>query len=75
MSLEVICEPADIGGVVGDLGRRRAQVLGMEPRGDAQAIRAEVPLAEAFGYASALAGLTHGRGRFTLEPCRYAEVA
>jgi elongation factor G len=37
-------------------------------------VRAEVPLARSFGYAGALSGLTHGRGRFTLEPLRYEPV-
>jgi elongation factor G len=74
MRLEVVCDDGDVGTVVGDLGRRRAQVLGLDVRGDQRVIRAEVPLAESFGYAGALSGLTHGRGRFALEPGRYEEV-
>jgi elongation factor G len=76
MLLEVTCPDAHVGGVVGDLGRRGGQVLGLEARGaaDDRTVRAEVPLAQMFGYAGALSGLTHGRGRFTLEPLRYEAV-
>jgi len=74
MRLEVTCDDGDVGAVTGDLGRRRAQVLGLDVRGDQRVIRAEVPLAESFGYAGSLSGLTHGRGRFVLEPSRYEPV-
>jgi len=49
-------------------------VLGLDVRGAERVIRAELPLAESFGYAGALSGLTHGRGRFVLEPGRYQAV-
>jgi elongation factor G len=76
MSLEVSCPDEHVGAVVGDVGRRGGQVLGLEARGLAgdRVVRAEVPLAEMFGYAGALSGVTHGRGRFTLEPLRYQAV-
>ena len=74
MKLEVTCGDADVGAVVGDLGRRRAQVLGLDVRGDQRVVRATVPLGESFGYAGALSGLTHGRGRFVLEPAGYEPV-
>jgi len=74
MRLEVSCGDADVGAVVGDLARRRGQVLGLDVRGAERVVRAEVPLAESFGYAGALGGLTHGRGRFVLEPARYQAV-
>ncbi|HEY0989626.1 MAG TPA: elongation factor G [Kofleriaceae bacterium] len=76
MLLEVTCHDEHVGAVVGDIGRRGGQVVGMEVRevDDARVVRAEVPLAQSFGYAGALSGLTHGRGRFTLEPLRYEEV-
>jgi elongation factor G len=76
MLLEVTCPDAAVGAVVGDLGRRGGHVLGLDVReadGD-RIVRAEVPLAQSFGYAGALSGLTHGRGRFTLEPLRYEQV-
>ena len=75
MELEVTCDDDAVGAVVGDLARRRGQVTNLEVRGGERVIRGDVPVAETFGYASALGGLTHGRGRFTLEPSRYAPVA
>jgi elongation factor G len=74
MHLEVTCPEPDVGAVIGDVGRRRGQVLGIEARNDDRVVRAEVPLAETFGYADALGSITHGRGRFTLEPARYEPV-
>ncbi len=74
MLLEVTCPEEELGNVIGDIGRRRGEVLALDARGNERVVRAEVPLAETFGYASALGGLTHGRGRFVLEPARYAAV-
>ena len=74
MLLKVTAPEAEIGAVIGDVGRRRGQMLGIDARGDDRVVRAEVPLAETFGYADALGSLTHGRGRFTMEPARYDEV-
>ena len=74
MAIEVTGPEDVIGAVVGDLGRRRGAVLGLDARGEERVVRAEVPLAETFGYAGALGGLTHGRGRFAMEPARYARV-
>jgi elongation factor G len=76
MSLEVTSPEDHIGAVVGDLARRGGQVLGLDVReavGD-RVVRAEVPFAQTFGYAGALSGLTHGRGRFALSPLRYQAV-
>jgi elongation factor G len=76
MQLEVTSPDEHVGAVVGDLGRRGGQVVGLDVReadGD-RLIRAEVPLATTFGYAGALSGMTHGRGRFVLEPLRYETV-
>ncbi|HEV7554601.1 MAG TPA: elongation factor G, partial [Kofleriaceae bacterium] len=74
MSLEVACDEESLGTVIGDVTRRRGNVIAIEPRGDERIVRADVPLAEMFGYANQLSGLTHGRGRFTLEPSRYEPV-
>ena len=74
MLLEVTCPEDAIGAVIGDIGRRRGEVIALDARGAERVVRAELPLAESFGYASALGGLTHGRGRFVLEPARYAPV-
>jgi len=71
----VTCPEIEVGSVVGDVMRRRGAVLGIEERGDQRVLRAEVPLAEMFGYAGSLSALTHGRGRFTLEPTRYEAVS
>jgi len=74
MRLEVTCPDADVGAVVGDLGRRRGQVSSLDVRGSDRVVRADVPLAETFGYAGSLSGMTHGHGRFVLEPNRYEPV-
>jgi elongation factor G len=72
--LEVSCPEPHVGAVVGDIARRRGRVIALEPRADHHVVRGELPLAETFGYAGALGALTHGRGRFTLEPLRYEPV-
>jgi elongation factor G len=74
MKLEVTCGDDAVGAIVGDIARRRGQVLGLDARGDDRVVHAEVPLAETFDYAGSLSALTHGRGRFTLEPARYEPV-
>ncbi|MEX0587525.1 MAG: elongation factor G, partial [Patescibacteria group bacterium] len=58
----------------GDLSSRRAQIQGTESRGNAQVIKAIVPLAEVFGYATTLRSLTSGRGTFNIEPSHYERV-
>jgi elongation factor G len=75
MKLEVTCPEAAVGAIVGDVARRGGQVLGLDPRDDDRVVHAEVPLADTFDYAGSLSALTHGRGRFTLEPARYEIVA
>jgi elongation factor G len=67
MSVEVIVPEEFMGDVLGDLAARRAAIEGMEPRHNAQAIRALVPLAEMFGYATDLRSATQGRGVYTME--------
>ncbi len=67
MKLEVIVPEEFTGEVVGDLSARRAQIGGMTPRGGLQVIRAQAPLAQMFGYATALRSMTQGRGTFTME--------
>ena len=74
MMLEVTCPEPTLGAIVGDVARRRGQVLGLDARGDDRVVHAEVPLADTFDYAGSLSALTHGRGRFTLEPARYEIV-
>jgi elongation factor G len=63
-----------LGDVIGDLSRRRGKVEGQEPRGNAVAIQASVPLGEMFGYATDLRSSTQGRATFTMQFERYEEV-
>jgi elongation factor G len=74
MKVEVVVPEEFMGVVIGDLNSRRGKIIGTELRGNLQAIRAEVPLAEMFGYATHLRSITEGRGSFTMEFSHYAEV-
>jgi len=75
MDLEVVVPEDFIGEVLGNLNSRRAQIAGTQSRsGGIQAIRAYVPLAEMFGYATQLRSMTQGRGTFTMEFDHYAQV-
>jgi elongation factor G len=75
MKVEVVVPEEFLGDVMGQLNSRRGEIMGMEPRpGNAQAVRAMVPLAEMFGYATDLRSATQGRGVFTMEFDHYAQV-
>ncbi len=74
MKIEVIIPDQFLGEVMGDLSSRRAQIAGTEVRGNAQVIKAAVPLSEIFGYATTIRSLTSGRGSFNLEPSHYEKV-
>jgi elongation factor G len=75
MKVEVVAPGDFVGDVIGQLNTRRAEIQGMEMRpGNAQAVRAIVPLAEMFGYATELRSATQGRGVFTMEFDHYAPV-
>ena len=74
MAVEVITPEDYLGDVMGNLNARRGRVESLEPRGNAQAITARVPLAEMFGYATDLRSMTQGRGTFTMQFDRYEEV-
>lgn len=74
MNVEVICPDDYMSNIVGDLNRRRAKILGMDPRSGAQAVSAEVPLAEMFGYATDLRSSSQGRATFTMEYDHYGVV-
>src|SRR5918992_1188855 len=70
-----VATPQDfIGDVIGDLSRRRGHVEGQEPRGNAVAVKASVPLAAMFGYATDLRSSTQGRATYTMQFDRYEEV-
>jgi elongation factor G len=74
MAVEVVAPEEFLGDVMGDLNARRGRVEGLEPRGNTQAIRARVPLATMFGYATDLRSTTQGRATFTMQFDRYEEV-
>jgi elongation factor G len=74
MSVEVVTPEEYLGDVMGDLNSRRGRVEGLEPRGNAQAVRAHVPLATMFGYATDLRSTTQGRATFTMQFDRYEEA-
>jgi elongation factor G len=73
-AVEVVTPEEFMGDVIGDLNRRRGQVHGMEPRGNAQVVTAYVPLSEMFGYATDLRSNTQGRATYTMQFERYDEV-
>lgn len=76
MKVEVVAPEDHTGEVLGHINSRHGSVLGIDMRpGNAQAIHAEVPLAEMFGYATELRSATKGRGVFTMEFERYAPVS
>jgi len=74
MAVEVVTPEEYLGDVMGELNSRRGRVEGLEPRGNAQAVRARVPLATMFGYATDLRSQTQGRATFTMQFDRYEEV-
>jgi elongation factor G len=74
MKVEVTTPEDFLGDVVGDLNRRRGQIQGMEPRGNTQTVRALVPLAEMFGYATDLRSATQGRASYSMEFEHYSPV-
>src|SRR5690606_35952729 len=72
MKVEVNAPDEYTGSVVGDLSSRRGIIAGMEPRGGATAVRANVPIGEMFGYATQIRNMTQGRGSFTMEFEKYS---
>jgi elongation factor G len=74
MSVEVVTPEDYMGDVIGNLASRRGKVEGMEQRGNAHVIRAQVPLAEMFGYATDLRSRTQGRATYTMQFHSYQEV-
>ncbi len=74
MRVEVTLPEEHLGDVIGDLNSRRGHVEGMDSRGSTRVIRAFVPLAEMFGYATDLRSMTQGRASYSMELSHYAEV-
>jgi elongation factor G len=62
------------GDIMGDLSRRRGKIMGMEAKGGAVVVNAEVPLAEMFGYATAIRSLSKGRAAYSMEPLAFEQV-
>ena len=74
MAVELVTPPEFTGDLMGDLNGRRGQVREMEMRGDMQTIHAAVPLAELFGYATAIRSLSRGRASYSMQPEQFAIV-
>jgi elongation factor G len=74
MAVEVITPEDYLGDVMGNLNGRRGRIESMEPLGNAQVIKASVPLSEMFGYATDLRSMSQGRAEFTMQFDRYEEV-
>jgi len=74
MHMEITVPDECMGDVIGDLNSRRGKVLGMETKGHAQTIKAQVPMAEVLKYAQDLHSMTSGRGGFHMEFARYEEL-
>jgi elongation factor G len=74
MAVEVVTPEDFMGDVMGDLSSRRGHIEGMEPRGNAQVIRAKVPLSQMFGYATDLRSSTQGRAAYTMQFKAYEQV-
>jgi elongation factor G len=74
MKVEVVTPEDYYGDIIGDLNRRRGQILGMEESTSGKVITAEVPLAEMFGYATSVRSMSQGRATFTMEFAKYVEV-
>jgi elongation factor G len=74
MKVEVAMPEEHLGDVMGDLSSRRGHILGMEGRGNSQVVKAFVPLAEMFGYATQLRSMTSGRATYSMEFDHYAEI-
>ena len=75
MAVEIVTPEAFLGDCIGDINSRRGRIEGMEPGpGGTQVIRAQVPLAEMFGYATVMRSMTQGRASYSMEPSHYEEV-
>ncbi len=74
MKVEVVTPEEYSGDVIGDLNRRRGQIMGMDETAAGKSITAEVPLSEMFGYATTVRSMSQGRATFTMEFSKYTEV-
>src|SRR3954465_694098 len=74
MKVEVTTPEEYQGDLIGDLTRRRGKILGIEPKDTTTTVNAEVPLAEMFGYATAIRSLSKGRAAYSMEPYKFEQV-
>ena len=74
MAVEVVTPEVSLGDVLADINSRRAQIQGMEQRGDLQIINAHVPLGEMFGYSTTLRSSSQGRANYSMQFDHYSEV-
>ncbi|MDP3142938.1 MAG: elongation factor G [Candidatus Omnitrophota bacterium] len=74
MDVEIVVTEEFMGQISGDLNARRGRIMGMDTKGKSQLVKAQVPLAEMFTYASDLRSMTGGRGSYTMKFSRYDQV-
>ena len=74
MKVENITPEEYQGDIMGDLNRRRGKISGIEAKGHLAIVTAEVPLAEMFGYATAIRSLSKGRSSYSMEPSHFEQV-
>jgi elongation factor G len=74
MRVDVTSPESAMGDVIGDLNRRRGQIMGQENHKGAIIIQAEVPLSEMFGYSTQLRSLSSGRATYVMEPSHFERV-
>jgi elongation factor G len=74
MAVEVVTPEEYLGDVMGDLNSRRGKIEGMNPRKDAQVVKAMVPLSEMFGYATVVRSMTQGRALYTMQFAHYEQA-
>ena len=74
MKVEVVTPEDYFGDIVGDLNRRRGQIIGMEESAAGKVVTAEVPLAEMFQYSTSMRSMSQGRANYTMEFGKYMEV-
>ena len=74
MKVEVVTPEEYMGDVIGDLNRRRGQIMGMDDTPAGKTVTTEVPFSEMFGYATTVRSMSQGRATFTMEFAKYMEV-
>jgi len=74
MEVEITAADEYIGNVMSDISSRRGQIVGQEQKANASLVKAHIPLAEMFGYATDLRSFTQGRGNYTMQFDHYGEV-